>query len=126
MAGPIANRVAAKLDRRFPNIPNESALRLEKGMFPVSGDQHEPILVAKILEVGKPCSFTPSPSRLRDAQGVFLNNPRIHSARVFSFGDLAGHVEKISVADVRHCKLLHESSDACCLTSVFHLPPHAR
>ena len=62
---PVADRVAGKLDRNLPNVADELPLLFEEAMLSPRGEEHEPPLESKVLEICKARRFAPGPSAQR-------------------------------------------------------------
>jgi hypothetical protein len=116
---PVANRVAAKLDRDLPRIANEASLPLEERMLATSCNDDERTAVANVLDVREPGCLAPGPLRLSDCQAIFLDKFLIDCARVFSLRNLAGDIKEIPTANIGHSKLLNEPGNTRRLTAIF-------
>jgi hypothetical protein len=122
MARPVADRVAAMFDWHLPSIPDEFPLLFEERMFSWSRKKREGSAVSEVLDVCVPGCFSPGPRRFPDAEAILFDELFIDGTGIFSLWDLAGDIEEVPMADIRHGKLLNESGDACRLTAILHRP----
>ncbi len=118
--GPVADCITGKLDRNLSYVANELPLLFEEGVPAVRGQEDKPLLKTNVLKVCEPRCFAPGPRRFAYPNTVFLDDPSIDGARIFSLRNFAGDVEEVAAADIRHRELLNEAGDACRLAAILH------
>ena len=73
MIAPEANRVAGKLDRRFPAVPNSRLLLFKELVLTMSREHEKDSAKEDELKIGRAGEFSAGPDELRDSNAVLRN-----------------------------------------------------
>jgi hypothetical protein len=95
---------------------------VEEQMLSVRGDDDEESFVAEVLDRSVPRSLASGTSPDREIDAVAPDELAIDFVGFLAQGDATGHVEPISLRDVRHSKLLDKPRQRGCFAVVRHRP----
>ena len=113
-----ANRVARKLDRRFPAVSNSFFLFFKELVLTMSREHEKDPAKEDELKIRRAGEFSPGPDELRDADAVFRNQLFCYGLRVLPLRDDPADVEPVAAGNILNGDLLYESLNGACLKAV--------
>src|SRR5205823_6452218 len=108
MAVPVAHRISKVLNRNLPRVLNLASLQKKELVLPRCREQHEGILVSKVLHVCEAKCFSPCASTFTRHNPVSLDQFSIELFRVLSLGDSTRNVKHVAPGHISNSKLLDE------------------